>query len=193
MTEIDIRTNILHAAEKRFQVYGFNKTTMAEIASDSDMSAANLYRYFKNKLDIGAALAEKCLGEKEAFLAEVVDDSTINSTDKLSKFINTLLDYTYTHCEEDPKMNELVMAMTTQRPEVVNQHRVSTLNMITRLLQEGRQREEFIFDDLTATAEATNTALVLFFHPLILMAHSREELQNKVKNLCHLLVNGLKK
>ena len=52
----EIQQRILHAAEERFQQYGYNKTTMAEIARDCDMSAANLYRYFENKLAIGAAL-----------------------------------------------------------------------------------------------------------------------------------------
>ena len=46
MTE-EIRTQILDAAEARFRTYGFGKTTMAEIASDIDMSTANLYRYFE--------------------------------------------------------------------------------------------------------------------------------------------------
>ena len=47
MTE-EISTQILDAAEARFRTYGFGKTTMAEIASDIDMSTANLYRYFEN-------------------------------------------------------------------------------------------------------------------------------------------------
>jgi AcrR family transcriptional regulator len=193
MTEIDIRQSILLAAEKRFQVYGFNKTTMAEIASDIDMSAANLYRYFKNKLDIGAALAEKCLDEKEAFLADVINDQQLSSPDKLTRFVHAILSHTYTHCEEDPKMNELVQAMTTQRPDVIDKHHASTLAMISRLLEEGRMRGEFEFKDLDATAEATNTAIILFFHPLILMAYPLDTLQTKATNLCGLLLNGLKK
>ncbi|NOQ82264.1 MAG: TetR family transcriptional regulator, partial [Methylophaga sp.] len=43
MTEIDTRSQILSATEIRFSQYGYNKTTMAEIAKDCGMSAANLY------------------------------------------------------------------------------------------------------------------------------------------------------
>lgn len=48
----EIPENILHAARERSTMYSFNKTTMAEIAKDCDMSAANLYRFYENKLDI---------------------------------------------------------------------------------------------------------------------------------------------
>ena len=40
---------ILAAAVNRFSNYGYNKTTMAEIAEDAGMSAANIYRYYKIK------------------------------------------------------------------------------------------------------------------------------------------------
>ena len=50
------RQKILVAAQERFERYGFNKTTMNEIAKDCEMSAANIYRFFKNK---GELIAEK--------------------------------------------------------------------------------------------------------------------------------------
>ena len=49
---LDVRSQIIEAANARFKHYGYGKTTMAEIAADSGMSAANLYRYFKNKQEI---------------------------------------------------------------------------------------------------------------------------------------------
>jgi len=55
-----VRLRILEAAAQRFTQFGYNKTTMAEVAQDCGMSAANLYRYFENKLDIGANLACNC-------------------------------------------------------------------------------------------------------------------------------------
>ncbi|HEY4784669.1 MAG TPA: helix-turn-helix domain-containing protein, partial [Bacteroidales bacterium] len=40
---------ILKAAQKRFGLYGLEKTTMKEIASDMGMSKAALYYYFPDK------------------------------------------------------------------------------------------------------------------------------------------------
>ena len=67
-----VRRRILDAAEARFRVFGYRKTTMAEIAEDVDMSAANLYRYFEDKQDIAAACAGRCMGGRAELLREVV-------------------------------------------------------------------------------------------------------------------------
>ncbi len=48
-TPNQVRARILEASQGRFRQYGYNKTTMAEVAKDCGMSAANLYRYFENK------------------------------------------------------------------------------------------------------------------------------------------------
>ena len=49
-----VREAILDAAQARLLRFGYHKTTMSEIADDAGMSAANLYRYFRNKQDIVA-------------------------------------------------------------------------------------------------------------------------------------------
>jgi AcrR family transcriptional regulator len=41
--------NILEAAQKRFGLFGFEKTTMKEIATDLNMSKGSLYYYFSDK------------------------------------------------------------------------------------------------------------------------------------------------
>ena len=60
----EVKQMIIDMADIRFRRYGFGKTTMAEIAKDCCMSAANLYRYFKNKQEIGVSIALKCMREK---------------------------------------------------------------------------------------------------------------------------------
>ncbi|MEE9229856.1 MAG: helix-turn-helix domain-containing protein, partial [Acidobacteriota bacterium] len=41
------RREILQAARRRLEHYGYEKTTMAEIASDAGMAVGTLYQYFK--------------------------------------------------------------------------------------------------------------------------------------------------
>jgi len=49
----------MDAARGRFRTYGPGKTTMAEIAGDVGMSAANLYRYFDNKHELVEACVQQ--------------------------------------------------------------------------------------------------------------------------------------
>lgn len=193
MTEIDTRTQILTATEARFIQYGYNKTTMAEIARDCGMSAANLYRYFENKLDIGAALANQCLFEKEQELTLIVRDNAMTSAEKLKTFINYVLDYTYHHFDESPRIGELIEAMTIQRPDVIEAHRQSSLNLLQQLLEQGKNRREFFFDDLDETAEAINTAIVAFHLPVVMPMFSLQQLEHKAKVVFDLIINSIAK
>jgi len=191
MTELDTHSQILAAAEARFSLYGYNKTTMAEIAGDCNMSAANLYRYFENKLDIGAALANQCLVEKEHELELIVTDDSMSCAEKLQAFILYVLHYTYHHFDTSPKISELIEAMTDQRPEVMQSHRQSKLALICQLLEQSQQTGEFSFSDIDQTAEAINTAISIFYLPTVMPMFSLEEFERKADAVCTLLLKGL--
>jgi AcrR family transcriptional regulator len=62
---------IIDAAQKRFAVFGAEKTSMREIADDLHMSKASLYYYFPDKENLYKAVIEKELNE---FLATLEKD-----------------------------------------------------------------------------------------------------------------------
>lgn len=193
MTELDTRTQILTATEGRFSQYGYNKTTMAEIARDCGMSAANLYRYFKNKLDIGAALANQCLEEKEQHLTAIVQNSTTTSSEKLKAFIDYVLDYTYHHFDESPRIGELIEAITIQRPEIMIAHRQSSVRLLQQLLEQGQERGEFSFENINDTAEAINTSITAFYLPTVMPMFTLEEFERKADLVFKLILNSIVK
>jgi len=61
----ETRDRIMTAAMGRILQYGFNKTTMAEIAKDCNMSSANIYRFFESKGSIVAEMANGCFRDRE--------------------------------------------------------------------------------------------------------------------------------
>jgi AcrR family transcriptional regulator len=50
---------IIDAAQMRFAMYGFEKTTMKEIAGDLNMSKGSLYYYFPDKENLYRAIVQK--------------------------------------------------------------------------------------------------------------------------------------
>ncbi|HEX9647355.1 MAG TPA: helix-turn-helix domain-containing protein, partial [Alphaproteobacteria bacterium] len=78
-----VRAQILRAAQARFARYGFNKTTMAEIAADCAMSAANIYRYFDGKGDIAAVGTGRWLAALETELEGLADDAARAPAERL--------------------------------------------------------------------------------------------------------------
>ncbi|WBQ07177.1 TetR/AcrR family transcriptional regulator [Kribbella sp. CA-293567] len=55
------RREILHAARRCVGRQGFHKTTMADVISESGLSAGAVYGYFKSKDEIVAAIADEVL------------------------------------------------------------------------------------------------------------------------------------
>lgn len=189
----ETRQRILDAAGERFQQYGYNKTTMAEIAKDCGMSAANLYRYFENKLAIGASLACNCLDEGVEKLKETVLDKQVPPSDRLHQFILSMFEHTYSNWSETPRMNEMVTAICHERTDIVDQHVQQKQALLITLIKEGNQAGEFAVADPEVTAEAILTASTLFGVPLLMPLFTREAFERKAENLTTLLLNGILK
>jgi len=188
-----VRSQILDAARERFTRYGFGKTTMAEIARDCGMSAANLYRYFENKHDIGAAMTRRCLGEKATALKEVVDNPEYSAPGKIRQFILANLRYTHNEWSSQPHMSELVDAITGARPDLVSQYMAQTRGLLKQIIDEGVARGEFAVEDSRATAESVMAATFLFDYPNMMSLYPLEVFEQKAVMVADLIVHGLMK
>lgn len=63
----ELPQRIVLAARRRFQRFGYAKTSMQEIAEACRMSAANLYRFYPGKLAIASAVVS---ADQQALLAD---------------------------------------------------------------------------------------------------------------------------
>lgn len=191
--EIDkARDRILKAANERFRQYGYGKTTMNEISADCDMSAANLYRFFENKEDIGATLVGRCLSAEAEQLREIVrrpDRASI----RLKDFALALLEHTYSRPEERGKISELVQMICSERFDVVEPHIRTKRSLLAELLATGNASGEFDVADCDETAAAVLTALALFDVPVVVRRGSLEELKQRAEKVVELLLRGLGK
>ena len=114
--ESDIRSQIVEATHTRFRHYGYGKTTMAEIAGDTGMSAANLYRYFNSKQDIIAECANRYMCERIDRLRVAVRKPELSAIERLKTYVLTDLNMSHEMAEGDKKINELVNTITLERP-----------------------------------------------------------------------------
>ena len=189
----EIREKILQAARERFRIYGYNKTTMAEIAKDCDMSAANLYRFFDNKLDIAATLACSCLADEEQTLSQSIGETTKSAAERLKHYIFATLYHTYRQTSEAPHISELVNAVCEARMDLVEQHMNHKAQILTSLIQSGNDSGEFSVRDPQQAAEAILTATTIFDLPTVTPLFSLEKLEQKAAALTELLLHGLLK
>jgi len=186
------RSEIIEMAEQRFREYGYNKTTMAEIADDLSMSAANLYRFFRNKQDIAAACAERCMGELCVCLSVVVEKEGLTASDKLRAFVLEDVRYTHERAANEPKVNELIAIVTRERKEVILSKIGSQCELIAEILKQGNDSGEFSVADIEKTSRTIYSSLTLFEVPIFLPLFTKEQFDVMASDLVDLLLDGLK-
>jgi AcrR family transcriptional regulator len=83
---------IIEAAQKRFGLFGIEKTSMREIADDINLSKASLYYYFPDKESLYKAVVEK---EQAEFIERILKRIlSIKEADKLlQEYSNSRLSY----------------------------------------------------------------------------------------------------
>jgi AcrR family transcriptional regulator len=189
----ETRQHILDAAFERFGHYGYNKTTMAEIARDAGMSAANLYRYFENKQEIAAACASLCISERIDLLRQAARQPQLTAAQRLHNYAKTMLYHSHKVFSEDNRINEIVAFVTNERADLVHQKIAAQRALIAEILAYGNETGEFDVRDVIATAQAVHAALVLFDVPLFMSLYPLQEFEEKANAVVKLLIQGLEK
>ena len=182
---------ILEAAFTRFGHYGYNKTTMAEIAEDSGMSAANLYRYFENKQDIAAACASRCMCQRIDLLRDAVRQPKLSAGERLHNYVMTMLIDCHETFSNETKINKVVAFITNERPDLVHQKIEAQHALIAEILAHGNQSGEFDIKDIITTAQSIYTAVAVFDVPLFMSLYPLEEYKQKARDVVTLLLDGL--
>jgi AcrR family transcriptional regulator len=186
-----VRGNILAAAKKRFVHYGYAKTTMAEIASDCNMSPGNLYRYFPGKLDIAEAICTEAGEYAIAKLRDTMRRPGRTAKERLRDFLFADMQLTYDQLEFDKQVFEMARVVSSERPQFAN--RILALNraLLSEILAAGNASSEFVIEDVVFTAEMLQSATMKFRYPQMHSKLSYENLQRELDGVLHLLLNGL--
>ena len=187
----ETKKRILQAAWGRFCHYGFGKTTMAEIAGDCEMSAANIYRFFTGKKTILAELARNLFQEKEFRLSTLVRENRSSSLAKLHDFMIMEIELTHERMANQPKINESIDFIQHERPELIQEHRKNIIDLLEMIVIAGQQSSEFSSGNTAVTAETIFAATALFHSPFFLALKTKTELLNLCDQVIALLGTGL--
>ena len=188
-----IKVEILVAAQERFRNFGYGKTTMAEIAADVNMSAANLYRYFDNKQDIAAECAAECMGDLNSLLDNVVSLPNLDAIQRLHLYVQTGMRYHFDMMHDAPRLNELVENITRNHTELIHKRNQRAETQIARILQQGVRSGEFQVENIVATSSAILRATIFFTVPVFMHLYTIEEFEKMAVDVVNLIIVGLRK
>ena len=187
----ELRLTILAVAEEFFRSYGYNKTTMVDIAQQCGCSAANLYRYFPSKQDIAEAVSIRCMNDRVSFLREAIRHSNSSAEQRLRDYVTHNLQYTQEVCATSPKIIELIGYMLEQRPNLVHVKIRAQCSLLAEIIAYGNETGEFSVDNVIETAQTVYVALTAFDVPIFQSLYSEQEFELMANNVVDLLLRGL--
>ncbi len=190
MADKDFSAQIVAAARKRFQHFGYGKTSMAEIAGDCGMSPGNLYRFFPGKLDIAEAIASD---DYKAHLQHLRRLTTKpgSARQKLRDLLLEGLRRTYARFQKDPRALELARVIAAERPGFSDWMAECEREIMIELMDEAEAQGEFFVADKNFAAEAIQSATLKFRVPQLWSQSPLAQLERQLDGVLTLLLEGL--
>ena len=189
----DTKKQILEATKELLEYYGYQKTSMADIARDCEMSPANIYRFYKGKDEIIADIANNIFKDVESKLREVVRSPEASASERLNVFIVENLEHLDMICTCNGKMDEAVDYIKRKNPELFTRHLETKRSMIAEILAEGNRNDEFQVEDIIGTADLILNATFLCKCQWVDRCPPTGEVEEAAKGIVRLLVEGLRK
>lgn len=186
----DVRDQIVAAATQHFRLYGYEKTTVSDLAKAIGFSKAYIYKFFHSKQAIGEAICTNCTREIEAEVRLAMEQAD-RPPEKLRRMFKTLVEASLRLFFKDRKLHELTATAAGERWQVTQTYEDRLKIMILEVLQEGRESGDF---ERKTPLDETASAIFLVMRPYgnpLLLQHSFEELADGPGQLAGLVLRSL--
>ena len=185
----DHRKLILDAAEKVIRQFGFEKTTMNDIARAMRKAKSSLYHYFTSKEQIFAEVLRSEIGELKAEFVKVIDaESTMKG--KIRSYVTLRMEM----FRRMAKRHMAFIEATSERYDLLlkihEEYDEEEVRIISGIFREGVETGEFTIADPLTTATAFVTALKAFEYPFAKAASSAAT-GKEMDFLLDILFNGI--
>ncbi|WP_018604851.1 TetR/AcrR family transcriptional regulator [Uliginosibacterium gangwonense] len=164
----EVRDQIVAAATEHFSRYGYEKTTVSDLAKAIGFSKAYIYKFFESKQAIGEMICTNCLREIETEVSAAVAGAD-QPSDKLRRMFKASTEASLRLFSQDRKLYEIAASAATERWQAVLAYEEHTQKQLRDVLQEGRQTGDFERKTpLDETAMAIYLVMRPYLNPLLL-------------------------
>jgi AcrR family transcriptional regulator len=189
--EHERREQIIRAADEHFRHYGYNKTTVADLAKAIGVSAAYVYRFFESKQAIGEAVCAMTLARIDDLLLQIAADQQ-PAANRLRGLYRCLAVQGSELFFKERRLHDLVVAAVESRWPAVLRHKAIMLEAARRIVSDGRASGEFEGKTpLDEICRAIFETLEPFAHPMLLALKEPAELEASVVAVSNLVLRSL--
>jgi AcrR family transcriptional regulator len=164
---------IADVAERLYRHFGFQKTTVGDIARELGMSPANVYRFFAKKSDLNEAVCMSLLRKIEAE-AERIAVSRDTAAQRIRNLIGTIETTLLKQYMGDRKLYDLIEASITKKWESGRRHAERMTEILEQIIASGMSSGEFSQGDPKFATRLIDTACIRFRDPRLIVEFEQE-------------------
>ena len=189
---------IIHAAQKVFGEYGFEKASMNDIARELNFSKASLYYYFQDKESLFRSVIQKEQDEFLRLLTEVTDKQ-IPASEQLKEYINIRHNYFKVFLNLSKlRLHEPASSRSFLHP-IISELKENEARLVEQIFRRGVELKEFgnihpaeiteLFIDIIRGLRLT---LLKKYDITDISADPEKELLNKLHTFTEIFIKGIK-
>lgn len=170
-SDAGVRERLIAAAGEHFSKFGYERTTLADVANSIGFSKTYVYRFFKSKQEIGEAICSQCLGK----ILSAIDDEMAkasSSTEKLRAMLRIIPQMGSQFFFDERKLYDAAAVSSREGWGSFVDYWNKLSEILREILQAGRENGEF--ERKTPLDEVTRSILLamrLFIDPNVLQFH----------------------
>ncbi|SCW50353.1 transcriptional regulator, TetR family [Rhizobium mongolense subsp. loessense] len=185
------RERILDVAEEHFRRIGYQKTSVADIASHLGMSSAYIYRFFPSRAAINTAICGRIIGQTMQS-ADSIAQMEGPPHEKLVKLFDQLHKERKNTFLHEKSVHDLIVAATAQNWAIIGAHNKHLVAIIETIVNDGIDTGAFRVDAAKAARSLMN-ALMPFYHPVLIAEGVRdgEDTEEGLRDQIHFILKAI--
>ena len=158
-----VRDQVVDAATEHFGHFGYEKTTVSELAKSIGFSKSYIYKFFDSKQAIGEVICTNRLAMIMAIVNSAIADAP-SASEKLRRLFRSLTEAGSDLFFHDRKLYDIAAVAARDKWPSAEAHEERLRTLIEHIIVEGRQAGEF--ERKTPLDEAAH-AIYLVMRPYI--------------------------
>ncbi len=185
-----VREQIVAAAEEHFSHYGYEKTTVSDLAKSIGFSKAYIYKFFDSKQAIGEAICSRTLSAIIVAVEEAVA-SAATPTEKFRRMFKALVATGSDLFFNDRKLYDIAAHSAGERWPSARAYVQRIEQLLMEIVREGRESGDF--ERKTPLDEAVHSIFLVmlpYANPLLLQ-HNLDLVEDGPVHLSNLVLRSL--
>lgn len=188
--EHERREQILEAAGKYFLRFGYNKTTVADLAKAIRVSTAYIYKFFESKQAIGEAVCASAMGHIADELKRLSGKER-SAADRLRSVYKNLAKLSVAQMFHERTLHDLAATACLEKWQATKDYETTLFEIVHEIIILGREAGEFEKKTpIEEVGRAVLQTMELFWVPMFL-ERNFDDLDGRAQCVANLVLRSL--